>query len=383
MRTSAGRAVGDDPAVRDDDQPREEVRGQPQVVEDGDERRAVALVEVAQELHGLDLVAQVEVHGGLVEQQDRRLLRDREREQDQLPLARATAPARRGPGGGPGPPGRSPPRRRPDPPGVAPRSALSCGRRPSATTSSTRIENGSAVCWGTTASRRAISGRSRVAIGVPSSSTRPAAGRSVPARTRSSVDLPAPLGPISATRSPCSSVKLTSRRIARPRASTVTPSTRNAGAAHSSYPVRARRSRARKNGAPMTAVTTPTGMSPASRAARSANDQEVGAPDGRDRQHGARVRPRDQPHEVRDDEAHEPDQAADRDGGRRHQRRERQQHRPLPAHVDPEVAGRLLAEEQRVERARAGHDHDRPDHHDRRARPASRSQEDSSKLPRR
>ena len=39
---------------------------------------------------------------------------------------------------------------------------------------------------------------------------------------------------------------------------------------HSSYPVRVRRSRNRKNGAPMTAVTTPTGISPSSRATTSA-----------------------------------------------------------------------------------------------------------------
>ena len=39
---------------------------------------------------------------------------------------------------------------------------------------------------------------------------------------------------------------------------------------HSSYPVLARRSRTRKNGAPMTAVTTPTGISPRIRATRSA-----------------------------------------------------------------------------------------------------------------
>src|SRR4029079_1751852 len=39
---------------------------------------------------------------------------------------------------------------------------------------------------------------------------------------------------------------------------------------HSSYPARGRRTRKRKNGAPMTAVTTPTGISPTSRAARSA-----------------------------------------------------------------------------------------------------------------
>ena len=48
-----------------------------------------------------------------------------------------------------------------------------------------------------------------------------------------------------------------------------TPAMRRIGA-HSSYPARDRRRTIRKNGAPMTAVTTPTGMSPSSRAARSA-----------------------------------------------------------------------------------------------------------------
>ena len=49
----------------------EEVGGQGQVVEDGDDRRPVALVEVDEELHDLDLVADVEVGGRLVEDEDR------------------------------------------------------------------------------------------------------------------------------------------------------------------------------------------------------------------------------------------------------------------------------------------------------------------------
>ena len=65
---------------------REEVGREAEVVEDGDHRRAVALVEVAQELHRLDLVAEVEVDGRLVEEHDRRGLRDGEREQHELPL---------------------------------------------------------------------------------------------------------------------------------------------------------------------------------------------------------------------------------------------------------------------------------------------------------
>ena len=97
VRTSRRRAVGDEPAAVDDDEAREEVRREAEVVEDGDHRRAVALVEVAQQLHRLDLVAEVEVDRRLVEQQDRRGLRDRQGEQDQLALARARARGRRGP----------------------------------------------------------------------------------------------------------------------------------------------------------------------------------------------------------------------------------------------------------------------------------------------
>ncbi len=49
-----GRPIGNDPAPLDDDHPREEVRGQPQVVEHRDDGRAVALIEVDEELHDLN-----------------------------------------------------------------------------------------------------------------------------------------------------------------------------------------------------------------------------------------------------------------------------------------------------------------------------------------
>ncbi len=41
-------------------------------------------VEVRQELHRLDLVAEIEVHGRLIESEDRRRLRDRHGEEDEL-----------------------------------------------------------------------------------------------------------------------------------------------------------------------------------------------------------------------------------------------------------------------------------------------------------
>ena len=87
LRTSAGRPVGDDRAAREEHEPREEVAGQPEVVEDGEDRRPVAPVEVDQEVHRLDLVAEVEVDGRLVEDEQRRGLGHGHREQDELAFA--------------------------------------------------------------------------------------------------------------------------------------------------------------------------------------------------------------------------------------------------------------------------------------------------------
>ena len=58
---SAGVPSADDPAGRQDDDPREEVGREGEVVEDRDDRRAVPLVEVDEQLHHLDLVADIEV----------------------------------------------------------------------------------------------------------------------------------------------------------------------------------------------------------------------------------------------------------------------------------------------------------------------------------
>ena len=62
-------------------------RGQGQVVEDGEDRRAVPTVQVDQQLHDLDLVADVEVGGRLVEDEDRRFLGQGQGDEHQLPLA--------------------------------------------------------------------------------------------------------------------------------------------------------------------------------------------------------------------------------------------------------------------------------------------------------
>ena len=63
------------------------MRGEPEVVEDRNDGRAVAPVQVGQELHDLDLVAKVEVDSRLVEDEDRRLLGHGHREEHELPLA--------------------------------------------------------------------------------------------------------------------------------------------------------------------------------------------------------------------------------------------------------------------------------------------------------
>ena len=86
-RTSPRAAVGHDPAAVEQHEPREEGGGEAEVVEDGQDRRPVADVEIDQQLHGRDLVAQVEVDRRLVEDQDRRGLGDGQRDERELALA--------------------------------------------------------------------------------------------------------------------------------------------------------------------------------------------------------------------------------------------------------------------------------------------------------
>ena len=66
--------------------------GEREVVEDRDDRRPVALVELDEQLHHVDLVADVEVGGRLVEDEDRRRLGDGDGDEDQLPLAHRQLP---------------------------------------------------------------------------------------------------------------------------------------------------------------------------------------------------------------------------------------------------------------------------------------------------
>ena len=162
--------------------------------------------------------------------------------------------------------------------------------------------------------------------------------------------MPAPFGPTRATRSPSATASETSRRIARrPRLDRHAVGIEHE--AHSSYPVRARRRRTRKNGAPMIAVITPTGTPPNIRATRSAiarklapNSIEIGSTR---RAFG----PDEQADDVRHDEPDEPDQAGDRDPCGRDERREPEEDHALAADVDAEVRRGLLAEQEPVEGA--------------------------------
>ena len=56
-------------------------------MEHRDDGRAIPFIQIREELHDLDLVAEVEVDGRLVEHEDGRRLRDGHREQDELALA--------------------------------------------------------------------------------------------------------------------------------------------------------------------------------------------------------------------------------------------------------------------------------------------------------
>ena len=125
---------------------------------------------------------------------------------------------------------------------------------------------------------------------------------------------------------------------------------------HTSYPVRARRRMSRKNGAPMIAVTTPTGML----AGEPGDDVGVGQQgrpaDRRQRQDEPGGRTDEQPDDVRHDQPDEADEPADGDRRRRDERGEREQDPALAPDVDAEVGRRLLAEQQAVERPGPEHD---------------------------
>ena len=85
-------------------------------------------------------------------------------------------------------------------------------------------------------------------------------------------------------------------------------------------------------------------------------DEERGAEERRERQDEARVRPDEQAHDVRHDEPDEADEPCQRHGRRRDERGQPEEDGALAAHVDAQVAGGVIAEQQRVERAGARED---------------------------
>ena len=98
------------------------------------------------------------------------------------------------------------------------------------------------------------------------------------------------------------------------------------------------------------------------------DDHQQRAADRREGQDQPGVRPDEHPDDVRHDEPDEPDQPADRDRRRGHERGQAEQDRPLAPDVDAEMGRRFLAEEQPVQRPRPDEDQDRPDR-DQRDRP--------------
>ena len=146
--------------------------------------------------------------------------------------------------------------------------------------------------------------------------TLPAVGVSMPASTFSSVDLPAPLGPMTATElaGPSDSD--------RPSSSVAPPRLRNRSSAAMLVMCAAcgRDSRT-KNGPPATAVTSPRGISEggsAERAIASAMVTIDSADQRGSRQQWTMHRPDQPARDMRRGKAHERDQAAEGDGGRHH-----------------------------------------------------------------
>ncbi len=84
------RAIKFDPAGTHGDHPVREAGGEDQVVVDGNDGHAL-VVESAEEMHDFHLVGNVEKAGGLIEQEDARLLRESERDPGALTLAAGEA----------------------------------------------------------------------------------------------------------------------------------------------------------------------------------------------------------------------------------------------------------------------------------------------------
>ena len=285
--------------------------------------RAVALVEVDEELHDLDLVADVEVGGRLVEDEDRRRLGERDGDEHELALAHR------------------------QPPGVAvgemtdadpldgrldrvavgrsrsPLSGGSCGRRPRATTSWTGIANGSWASSGTTAivrrDRLAVERADRFAAQPDAAGARlEDAGQDAQERRLAGAvraDEGEPLARRRATR-------LASATIVRSPYATVTASARKDRRGHSSYPERVWCEQDQEERRAEDGHDDPDREVAQQPRDEVGGDQQDRPDDRRDRDDPSRRRPDEQPDDVRHDQPDEPDQAGDRDrrrGGHRGQ----------------------------------------------------------------
>ena len=108
-----------------------------------------------------------------------------------------------------------------------------------------------------------------------------------------------------------------------------------------------------KKGAPISAVTIPTGIPPASRAPRSASASSAGAIQDAGRQQQPMVRADRQAQHVRHHQPDEADRARDGHDGRSRQGGEHRQDQLLALDVDAQVAGRSVAQQEQVEAAPA------------------------------
>ena len=175
---------------------------------------------------------------------------------------------------------------------------------------------------------------------------------SSPESTRSSVDLPAPFGPTSATVSPAATSSDTPSSSALPPARTVMPL-----ADDHAHPTSARwrSSNDRKNGAPIAAVTMPIGSSAGAatmRAKVSATSSRIAPRQQRGRQQQAMARPDHEAQQMRHHDADKADHAGDRDGrpGRGRDQHDRDALQPLDR--DAHVERFCFAEHDQVEPAR-------------------------------
>ena len=81
------RALADDPAIRDRDDPRGERRREVQIVEHRTHRELATRPQIAKELERRELVARIEMDSRLVQKENGGLLRERHRENRALTFA--------------------------------------------------------------------------------------------------------------------------------------------------------------------------------------------------------------------------------------------------------------------------------------------------------